>query len=203
MPRTCPASGNSASGTTNSSRPSAAPHTRWMCTASGSPDGSRSTTSFLVIHKLLTGLDVEYSESTVRRYIHRHFPKAVRSVMRRETKPGEVMEVAESRFAAPTAGAASHLPPCGLPCRSRRWRPDSADCEAHSGRATACAPRWRMIRLGKSSETADRPRTGPTASAYRLAEARANRGGSQGPRRARIDAVSVDTRLRSAPSAPP
>ena len=49
--------------------------------------------SFLVIHKLLTGKGVEYSESTVRRYIHRHFPKAVRPVMRRETKPGEVMEV--------------------------------------------------------------------------------------------------------------
>ena len=49
--------------------------------------------SFLVIHKLLTGMGVEYSESTVRRYIHRHFPKTVRPVMRRETKPGEVMEV--------------------------------------------------------------------------------------------------------------
>ena len=49
--------------------------------------------SFLVIHKLVTGLGVEYSETTVRRYIHRHFPKAVRPVMRRETKPGEVMEV--------------------------------------------------------------------------------------------------------------
>ena len=45
--------------------------------------------SFLVIHKLLTGRGVEYSETTVRRYIHRHFPKAVR----RETRPGEVMEV--------------------------------------------------------------------------------------------------------------
>ena len=49
--------------------------------------------SFLVIHKLLTGSGVKYSETTVRRYIHRHFPKAVRPVMRRETKPGEVMEV--------------------------------------------------------------------------------------------------------------
>ena len=36
---------------------------------------------------------VEYSETTVRRYIHRHFPPPVRPVMRRETKPGEVMEV--------------------------------------------------------------------------------------------------------------
>ena len=36
---------------------------------------------------------VEYSETTVRRHIHRHFPPPVRPVMRRETKPGEVMEV--------------------------------------------------------------------------------------------------------------
>ena len=36
---------------------------------------------------------VEYSATTVRRYIHRHFPPPVRPVMRRETKPGEVMEV--------------------------------------------------------------------------------------------------------------
>ena len=60
-----------------------------MLTASGSPDGLKERNSILVIHKLLTGLDVEYSETTVRRYIHRHFPKAVR----RETRPGEVMEV--------------------------------------------------------------------------------------------------------------
>ena len=31
---------------------------------------------------------VEYSETTVRRYIHRHFPASVRSLMRREAKPG-------------------------------------------------------------------------------------------------------------------
>ena len=49
--------------------------------------------SFLVIHKLLQERGVEYSETTVRRYIHRHFPPPVRPVMRRETKPGEVMEV--------------------------------------------------------------------------------------------------------------
>ena len=49
--------------------------------------------SFLVIHKLLEKRGVEYSETTVRRYIHRHFPKAVRPVMRRETTAGEVMEV--------------------------------------------------------------------------------------------------------------
>ena len=49
--------------------------------------------SFLVIHELLQQRGVEYSETTVRRYIHRHFPSPVRPVMRRETKPGEVMEV--------------------------------------------------------------------------------------------------------------
>ena len=49
--------------------------------------------SFLVIHELLQQRGVEYSETTVRRYIHRHFPSAVRPVMRRETKAGEVMEV--------------------------------------------------------------------------------------------------------------
>ena len=49
--------------------------------------------SFLVIHELLQQRGVEYSETTVRRYIHRHFPPPVRPVMRRETKPGEVMEV--------------------------------------------------------------------------------------------------------------
>ena len=59
----------------------------------GEEDVDEDRYSFLVIHKLLAGLGVEYSESTVRRYIHRHFPKAVRPVMRRETRPGEVMEV--------------------------------------------------------------------------------------------------------------
>ena len=49
--------------------------------------------SFLVIHKLLEQRGVEYSETTVRRYIHRQFPAPVRPVMRRETKAGEVMEV--------------------------------------------------------------------------------------------------------------
>ena len=49
--------------------------------------------SFLVIHKLLQERGVEYSETTVRRYIHRQFPAPVRPVMRRETKPGEVLEV--------------------------------------------------------------------------------------------------------------
>ena len=49
--------------------------------------------SFLVIHELLQQRGVEYSETTVRRYIHRHFPSPLRPVMRRETRPGEVMEV--------------------------------------------------------------------------------------------------------------
>ena len=49
--------------------------------------------SFVVIHQLLHERGVQYSETTVRRYIHRHFPLPVRPVMRRETKPGEVMEV--------------------------------------------------------------------------------------------------------------
>ena len=49
--------------------------------------------SFLVIHELLQQRGVECSETTVRRYIHRHFPSPVRPVMRRETRPGEVMEV--------------------------------------------------------------------------------------------------------------
>ena len=49
--------------------------------------------SFLVIHQLLEKRGVEYSETTVRRYIHRQFPSPVRPVMRRETKAGEVMEV--------------------------------------------------------------------------------------------------------------
>ena len=43
--------------------------------------------SFLVIHELLRQRGVKYSETTVRRYIHRHFPSPVRPVMRRETKP--------------------------------------------------------------------------------------------------------------------
>ena len=49
--------------------------------------------SFLVIPELLQQRGVEYSETTVRRYIHRQFPSPVRPVMRRETKHGEVMEV--------------------------------------------------------------------------------------------------------------
>ena len=48
---------------------------------------------FLVIHQLLEKRGVEYSETTVRRYIHRQFPSPVRPVMRRETTAGEVMEV--------------------------------------------------------------------------------------------------------------
>ena len=49
--------------------------------------------SFQVIHQLLRERDVRYSETTVRRFIHRRFPKKIRPVMRRATIPGEVMEV--------------------------------------------------------------------------------------------------------------
>ena len=59
--------------------------------------------SFLVIHKLLTGLGVEYSETTVRRYIHRHFPKAVRPVMRRRHHLHQV-----SRCGLPRPAARRH-----------------------------------------------------------------------------------------------
>jgi len=48
--------------------------------------------SFVVMHKMLCE-EVECSESTVRRYIHKHFPQKPRPVMIRKTIPGEVMEV--------------------------------------------------------------------------------------------------------------
>lgn len=48
--------------------------------------------SYLVIHKLLNKR-IACSESTVRRYVQRKFPLALRPVMRRKTIPGEVMEV--------------------------------------------------------------------------------------------------------------
>ena len=41
-----------------------------------------------MIHKLLQQRGAEYSETTVRRYVHRHFPKPVRPVMRRATTAG-------------------------------------------------------------------------------------------------------------------
>ena len=43
--------------------------------------------SFVVIHELLRQRGVKCSETTVRRYIHRHFLSPVRPVMRCETKP--------------------------------------------------------------------------------------------------------------------
>jgi hypothetical protein len=49
--------------------------------------------SFLIIHKLLSAQGVECSESTVRRWIHRRFPKLPSPVITRATIPGEVMEV--------------------------------------------------------------------------------------------------------------
>jgi len=48
--------------------------------------------SFLVIHELLRQHVVKYSETTVRRYIHRHFPSPVRPVMRRDEARGRGVE---------------------------------------------------------------------------------------------------------------
>jgi transposase len=48
--------------------------------------------SFTVIHQLV-GQYYQCSESTVRRYIHRHFPSEPKAVMVRTSIPGEVMEV--------------------------------------------------------------------------------------------------------------
>jgi hypothetical protein len=48
--------------------------------------------SFIVIHQLIQQY-YQCSESTVRRYIHRHFPSAPKAVMVRTSIPGEVMEV--------------------------------------------------------------------------------------------------------------
>jgi hypothetical protein len=49
--------------------------------------------SFQVIHLLLVDLGVTASESTVRRWIHRHFPHLPSAVILRATVAGEVMEV--------------------------------------------------------------------------------------------------------------
>ena len=49
--------------------------------------------SFVVIHRLLSELGIKYSETTVRRYIHRCLLSEKKPTARRETKPGEVMEV--------------------------------------------------------------------------------------------------------------
>jgi len=49
--------------------------------------------SFVVIHELLRQEGLEISESTVRRYCHKHFPAASKLVFLRPTIPGEIMEV--------------------------------------------------------------------------------------------------------------
>jgi len=48
--------------------------------------------SFIVIHQLIQQY-YQCSESTIRRYIHRHFPSQPKAVMVRVAIPGEVMEV--------------------------------------------------------------------------------------------------------------
>ena len=48
--------------------------------------------SFVVMHQLLSE-QISCSESTVRRYVHRNFPKSPGAVMVRQTIAGEVMEV--------------------------------------------------------------------------------------------------------------
>lgn len=49
--------------------------------------------SFIVIHRLLCELGVNYSETTVRRYIHRFVRPVAKAVARRQTLAGEMMEV--------------------------------------------------------------------------------------------------------------
>jgi hypothetical protein len=49
--------------------------------------------SFQVIHRLLSQQGVALSESTVRRWIHCHFPQIPSAVILRATIAGEVMEV--------------------------------------------------------------------------------------------------------------
>jgi hypothetical protein len=48
--------------------------------------------SYVVMHTLISA-SVNCSEATLRRYIKRHFPRAPKVSMRRDTIPGEVMEV--------------------------------------------------------------------------------------------------------------
>ena len=84
---------------------------------------------------------VEYSETTVRRYIHRQFPAPVRPVMRRETKPGEVLEVDFGHLGSP-----------GMPTRSRRPR-------VFSGRLRHCRRAYRdSIRSSRPSSPATNAR---------------------------------------------
>ena len=84
---------------------------------------------------------VEYSETTVRRYIHRQFPAPVRPVMRRETKPGEVLEVDFGHLGSP-----------GMPPRARGGAPGCSQ----AGCATVAGPiaRWSSIRSRRPSSPA-------------------------------------------------
>lgn len=50
-------------------------------------------TSFLLIHEYLLERGLPYSESAVRKYIHKRFPEKIRPIIRREHVPGQVMEV--------------------------------------------------------------------------------------------------------------
>ena len=111
--------------------------------------------SFLVIHELLQQRGVEYSETTVRRYIHRHFPSPVRLVMRRETKPGEVMEVDFGHLGL-TWGSP------GMPPRVRADAPgcSQAGCATPAGRIG----RWSSIRSRRpSSPATSTPSSGSAA----------------------------------------
>ena len=109
--------------------------------------------SFLVIHELLRQRGVKYSETTVRRYIHRYFPSPVRPVMRRETKPGEVMEVdlgqlgltwdAATRSRKRTwvfSGRLRHSPPRQQTSRGTSAATPTATSAPPSCCASGCAP---------------------------------------------------------------
>lgn len=48
--------------------------------------------SFVVMKRLLAGR-YDCDESTIRRYVHREFPKWIKPVIQRDTIPGEIMEV--------------------------------------------------------------------------------------------------------------
>ena len=98
--------------------------------------------SLLVIHKLLAQVGVEYSESTVRRYVHRHFPTPVRPVMRRETRPGEVMDVDFGHLGL-TWDTATRS-------RRRTWVCSRADCAIRAGRTA----RWSSISSSRRSSPA-------------------------------------------------
>ena len=78
-----------------------------------------------------------YSETTVRRYIHRHFSSSVRPVMRRETKLGEVMEVDFGHLGL-TWDAATRS-------RRRTW--------VFSGRLRHCRRAYREVVFDQKQET--------------------------------------------------